>query len=141
MAATSTNPADRGHFEWPFPADARNIERLRFGFRESARIMALTGMATDPEPLERGADQSDASLDAWIAQHHGAFYHGCGSCRMGEDDSAPVDPDCRVRGTHGLYAIDASIIPRVPRSNTHLVVMALAECAAARLQGSAPPAG
>jgi choline dehydrogenase len=134
ITAPSADPSERGQFDWRFPAEPRNTERLRHGFREGARIMAQTGMALDPSGLERAIAQSDEALDEWISVHHGAFYHGCGSCRMGDDEASPVGPDCQVRGTRGLYVVDASAIPRVPRSNTHLVVMALAEAAAARLQ-------
>ena len=134
IAAASADPAARGRFDWAFPAEPRNFERLRFGFREGARILSLTGMASDPAVLEQAQRQTDAELDEWIGAHHGAFYHGCGSCHMGDGAEAPVDADCRVRDTQGLYVVDASAIPRVPRSNTHLVVMALAEAASARLR-------
>jgi choline dehydrogenase len=73
----------------------------------------------------------DVDLDDRIAREHSAFYHGVGTCRMGDDDASVVDLECRVRGTEGLRIIDASIIPTVPRSNTNIAVIALAEHAAA----------
>ncbi len=69
----------------------------------------------------------------WIAENPGAFYHGVGRCRRGDDAPSVTDTHCRVRGTSGLYVIDAATIPRVPRSNTHIVIVALAERAAALL--------
>jgi choline dehydrogenase-like flavoprotein len=53
---------------------------------------------------------------------------------MGEGEDAPLDLDLRVRGTEGLYVIDGSTIPRVTRSNTHIVIAALAERAADQLR-------
>jgi choline dehydrogenase len=71
---------------------------------------------------------SDAEVDALLAASHTAFYHGVGTCRMGDDPAtAVVDADLRVHGTEGLRVCDASVIPTVPRSNTNLAVMAVAE--------------
>ena len=129
--------SERGRFDWPFPAQPRNVERLRFGYRLAARVVTAAGVASSPEGLTRILAQGDGELDGWIAENHGAFYHGVGSCRMGADETSVADLHCRVRGTEGLYVIDGSTIPRVPRSNTHIVIMALAERAAALLTGQA----
>lgn len=135
IEATHADPAARGRFSWPFPGEARNIERLRFGYRLAARILASSGVSAKPEALARAEAQSDALLDGWIAEHHGAFYHGVGSCRMGERDEDPLALDLTVRGTRGLYVVDGAAIPRVTRSNTHIAIVALAERAAAMLSG------
>lgn len=137
VEATSADPGERGRYAWPFPGDARNVERLRFGHRLGARLLARSGVSREPEALERLAELPDAEVDAWIAANHGAFYHGVGSCRMGEEGDAPLDLDLRVRGTQGLFVIDGAAIPRVTRSNTHIAIAALAERAAARLTGRA----
>ena len=92
------------------------------------------GLASDPADLEAALARSDEDLDEHIAAAHTAFYHGCGTCRMGEpgDPDAVVDPDCRVIGVDGLRVVDAAAIPHVPRSNTNVVVTALAERMAER---------
>jgi len=56
---------------------------------------------------------------------------------MGESEDCVTDLRCGVRGTTGLYVVDAATIPRVPRSNTHILVMAFAERVAAQLSGRA----
>ena len=43
-----------------------------------------------------------------------------------DDDAAVVDTSGKVIGHEGLWVIDASVMPRVPRANTHLPTMALA---------------
>ena len=53
-----------------------------------------------------------------------------------DDEHSVVDPECRVRGVDGLRIVDASVIPTVPRSNTNLVVTALAERAAELVGGN-----
>ena len=62
-----------------------------------------------------------------------SFGHHCGTCRMGIDDGAIVDENLQVRGTKGLYVIDASVIPEIPSCPTNALVIAMAELAASRL--------
>ena len=52
---------------------------------------------------------------------------------MGLDEGAVVDESLRVKGTEGLYVIDASVIPEVPSCPTNALVIAMAELAASRL--------
>jgi 5-(hydroxymethyl)furfural/furfural oxidase len=65
--------------------------------------------------------------DAAIRAGLGDYVHAAGSCAMG----TVVDPDCRVRGYDGLSVCDASVIPDLPRANTHLPVVMIAERIAA----------
>jgi choline dehydrogenase len=138
IAATRADPREPGRIEFPFAGLAENVRRLREGWRLAARIVETAGLSTEPDALRRVADQSDAELDEHVAQQHAAFYHGVGTCSLGSD-SAPdcvVDPDCRVRGIDGLRIADASIAPLVPRTNTNLLAIAIAERAAERVAGS-----
>ena len=68
-------------------------------------------------------------LDSWIMQECSDAQHASGTCRMGaaDDPRSVVDPDCKVIGTTGLRVIDASIMPEVPRANTHLTTVMIAE--------------
>jgi choline dehydrogenase-like flavoprotein len=50
------------------------------------------------------------------------------------DPRSVVDPECRVIGIEGLRVVDASIMPEVPRANTNLTTIMLAEHMAARLR-------
>jgi len=134
IAATSADPEERGTFNWTFPTEAGNIARLRYGYRMAARILLRSKVSTDPGALEKIADLTDRQIDAWIGENHGAFYHGVGTCQMGSSEDAPLDTHLAVRGTESLYVIDGSSIPRVTRSNTHIVIAALAERGAAILR-------
>ena len=77
--------------------------------------------------------------DEWLdfARINGqTTYHVTGTCKMGHDPMAVVDDELRVHGIAGLRVIDASIMPEVPRANTHLTTVAIAELMADRLKGA-----
>jgi len=68
--------------------------------------------------------------DAWrdfIRQHAETLYHPVGTCKMGTDSMAVVDPDLRVIGVDGLRVIDASVMPTVPSGNTNAPTIMIAE--------------
>ena len=83
--------------------------------------------------------QSDAELDSYIRATATADIHTVGTCRMGQDEMAVVDPELRVRGLEGLRVVDASVMPRVPSGNTNIPVMMVAEKAADLILGREPP--
>jgi choline dehydrogenase len=59
---------------------------------------------------------SRAKIAQWIAKNAMTTYHFAGTCRMGSDPQAVVDPLLRVRGIAGLRIADASVIPTTPVS-------------------------
>ena len=72
----------------------------------------------------------DAALDAHVRENAFGQWHACGTCRIGsaDDRGAVVAPQsCRVHGIDGLRVVDASVMPIVPRANTNLTVMMIAD--------------
>ena len=67
------------------------------------------------------------------------FFHTCGTCAMGSDERAVVDPQLRVRGIDRLTIADASVIPVIPSCNTHAPVTMIAERAASFLLNVVEP--
>ncbi|MGZ4288206.1 MAG: GMC family oxidoreductase [Solirubrobacteraceae bacterium] len=68
-------------------------------------------------------------LASYVRENVRGYFHGVGTCRIGadEDPHAVVDAVGAVRGTERLYICDASIIPTIPRANTNLTTIAIAE--------------
>lgn len=74
--------------------------------------------------------QSDEAILAYIRQHAESLYHIVGTCKMGTDDMAVVDPQLRVRGMQNLRVVDASVMPFITAGNTHAPTVMIAEKAA-----------
>jgi 5-(hydroxymethyl)furfural/furfural oxidase len=77
--------------------------------------------------------RDDAALTEHIEQNVAGMFHVAGTCRMGAatDRDAVVDTSGRLRGLDGLRVVDASIMPTVPRANTNIPTIMLAEKIAA----------
>jgi choline dehydrogenase len=73
---------------------------------------------------------SDADLLAFVRDNAFSVYHPVGSCRMGSDPMAPVDPELRVRGVSSLRVADASIMPVITSGNTNAATIMIGEKAA-----------
>ena len=125
-------------------SDERDLVRMRDGVRRLRAICRHPGVTAAAHRVEYGTtartiddDLDNAALDDWLFAEVGDAQHATGTCRMGaaDDPAAVVDTECRVRGTTGLRVIDASIMPEVPRANTHLTTVAIAERMAGHLRG------
>jgi choline dehydrogenase len=82
-----------------------------------------------------GAERaSDADLLDYAQRTGGTVFHASGTCRMGTDDLAVVDPELRVRGVERLRVIDASVMPTVTSANTNAAALMIGEKGATLLE-------
>ena len=82
--------------------------------------------------------ESDGEIDAFVRDTVQSAYHPCGTCRMGADGMAVVDPELRVRGMEGLRVVDSSIMPAIATGNLNAPTIMIAEKAADTIRGRAP---
>ena len=76
-----------------------------------------------------------AALARELPNRATSVYHAVGTCRMGTDERAVVDPALRVRGIDGLRVADASVMPSIPGGNTNAPAMMIGEHAARLMLG------
>lgn len=133
--ATSPNPQDDPEMTANYFADEydRALIPKQFALvRQVANAAALQGEII--EETRPGPQMSDAAqLRDYGLQTGQTCWHPVGSARMGSDDRAVVDTDCRVRGLGGVRIIDASVWPDMPATNTNAPTIALAERMSERL--------
>jgi choline dehydrogenase len=141
-------PASRGRIRItssdPFEAPAIHANYLdaevdrRYaveGLRYTRRLAATKALAPYlTQEFRPGPDaRSDDELLDFAREHGQTIFHPVGTCRMGTDSAAVVDPQLRVRGVAGLRVVDASIMPTLVSGNTHAPVVMIAEKASSMI--------
>jgi choline dehydrogenase len=133
----SVRLASRDHRVGPlidpnYLGDAHDQQVMMAGLRIAREIGyadALTPWRGEEAQPGRPLDGEDAML-AYLRESLVVYFHYAGTCRMGTDDLAVVDPQLRVRGISRLRVADASIMPSPVSGNTNATVFAIAERAA-----------
>ncbi|MCB9663904.1 MAG: GMC family oxidoreductase N-terminal domain-containing protein [Alphaproteobacteria bacterium] len=110
------------------PADRRlAVDNMQLA-GQLTQTRAMRGLARQVWPAP-GVLRDRARTDAWIRRSTDSGYHPCGTVPMGAEDDpdAATDGRGRVRGVEGLVVADASLMPTVPSSNTHLPTLMIGE--------------
>ncbi len=104
--------------------------------RLTRRIVGQPAMRiSSPEEFRPGADvDGDEGLARAAGDIGTTIFHPVGTCRMGEDEAAVVDPRLRVNGIDGLRVADASVMPTITSGNTNAPTLMIAEKAAAMIK-------
>lgn len=118
-------------------SEGHDLRGMIEGVRMSREILAQA--AFDPyrgdERIPGAKARSDAEITDFIRAKAETIYHPIGTCRMGTDDAAVVDPQLRVRGVDGLRVVDASVMPCLISGNTNAPTNMIAERAANLILG------
>jgi choline dehydrogenase len=133
LTLRSPDPADRPAIYANYLSAPADEHLMLLGCRIGRRIARTRPFAdlVEEELLPPPGEEDDGALLDFIRGTANTVYHPCGTCRMGTDDQAVLDPALRLRGLDGLRVADASAFPLVPSSNIQPAVMMLAERAAA----------
>jgi len=142
ITLASDRPADKARIQANYLSDPDGFDlRMMVECAKLAREV-LSQPAFDRyrgEPIfPRRDDLDDAGLAAFVRAKAETVYHPAGTCRMGSDAAAVVDPQLRVRGVEGLRVVDASVMPTLPGGNTNAPTIMIAERAADLIMGRAP---
>lgn len=106
--------------------------------RLTRRIAAQAPLARfSPEEFKPGPDyETEEELARAAGDIGSTIFHPVGTCRMGPDAGAVVDPQLRVNGVEGLRVVDASIMPTITSGNTNTPTLMIAEKAAAMIRAA-----
>ena len=136
VAVVSPDPTTKPLIIHNYLDDPRDVRSIVKGVQKAMEIVASEPLASFVEAGHVVPESaSDEDVEAFVRRTMQTIYHPVGTCKMGTDPLAVVDPECRVHGVEGLRVIDASVFPSVPRGNTNAPTIALAERAADLIRG------
>ncbi len=137
ISLASANPLAPARIEANYLQVTDDLVRMREGVKLARTIFEQPSL----QPYIRTEDtpgpgcQTDAEIEQFIRDKAETVYHPVGTCRMGVDEEAVVDPSLRVRGLEGLRVADASIMPTLVGGNTNAPCIMIGEkCARMILQ-------
>ena len=128
VGLNSADPMAPPRIDPQFFSDEADLDRLLGGVRILRRILDSPPLAPwrHKEVYTEGVT-SDDELKQHIRDRADTIYHPVGTCRMGSDDMAVVDPELKLRGLSGLRVCDASVMPTLIGGNTNAPTIMIAE--------------
>lgn len=134
----SPDPNDAPLIDPDFLGDEADLQDMVAGFKMTRRLMDAAALAKwRTEDCFTADVRSDEDIVRVLRQRVDTVYHPVGSCKMGVDDLAVVDPQLRVRGVEGLRVVDASIMPTLIGGNTNAPTIMIGEKAAEMIRSAA----
>jgi choline dehydrogenase-like flavoprotein len=105
-----------------------DLETMVAGYKLTKRLLDSPPLASlGAKDMWTGGVRTDDDIRAILRARVDTVYHPIGTCKMGVDDMAVVDPQLRARGLEGLRVIDASIMPDLIGGNTNAPSMMIGE--------------
>lgn len=120
-----------------FLSDDRDLAALIQGAKMTREVLRTDPLAKycHKELFGIRDGMTDAEWEHHIRSRADTIYHPVGTCKMGTDEMAVVDPELRVRGLEGIRVVDASVMPTLISGNTNAPTIMIAERAADLIRG------
>ena len=133
----SADPGENPHILTNSLTHPDDVAALVAGVKLSREMAATASMrkVLGRELFPGEQVQDDTEIEDDLRRRIELLYHPVGTCRMGSDDAAVLDPELRVRGVAGLRVVDASIMPTIPGGNTNAPTIMIAERASDLIRG------
>ncbi len=127
----TANPSDHPHIHPNYLSTKIDQDTLVEGIRIARRICSqepVNGLITSEyRPGDHVGDNDYHAILNWARDTATTIYHPTGTCRMGTDSLAVVDPQLRVHGVEGLRVADCSIMPMIVSGNTNAPAIMIGE--------------
>jgi choline dehydrogenase len=139
VQVVSADPLAAPRIETNYLADELDRRTIVAGVRMLRDIYAQPAFRewVDDEVLPGRDCSGDRELLDFAREKGGTVFHAAGTCRMGSDARAVVDPELRVRGIARLRVVDASVMPEMVSTNTNAAAIMIGEKGAAHVLGRA----
>jgi len=137
VSIRSNNPLDAPRIATNYLTEREDIDCLVSGLhilRDIYHQPAFRNLIQDDEYLPGKGVTRDADLARFAREKGATVFHASGSCRMGSDARAVVNPALQVQGVERLRVIDASVMPAMVSTNTNAATIMIAEKGAALIQ-------
>ncbi|MBM7322170.1 GMC family oxidoreductase N-terminal domain-containing protein [Agrobacterium sp. S2] len=137
----STRPTDHPIVDPRYltaPEDMRLSLRALKLAREILAQPSFAGYVEKTEAYPGEVVADEAALETYIRSKGKTVYHPVGTCRMGNDEMAVVDPQLRVHGLRNLRIVDNSVMPTLISGNTNATAIMIGEKASDMIRGLTP---
>ena len=134
------NPAGEPRIRSNFLTTDYDLNQMRHALRIGRELASQK--AHDYLGVKEAAPGKDvnspAEIDEYLRNNTDGDFHLCGTCKMGNDSMAVVDPQLRLHGIEGLRVVDASVMPSIVSANTNATTIMIGEKAADMIHGKPP---
>lgn len=134
----SRDPKDAPIIQMNYLQSDADMQKLVAGIKLIRKLFQTSAFDEfQGEEIAPGTDVTgDEALATYVRDGCSTVWHPVGTCKMGTDPMAVVDPELRVHGVEGLRVVDASIMPTITTGNTNAPTIAIGEKGADLIKSS-----